>query len=80
MADPAEHRDADESGGTPRWVKVSTGIALAVIVVIALVLLLGGGEHGPGRHTGLHLNVAEGHGASAAPAMRPRSPAGLLRA
>ena len=79
MADPAEHRDDDESRGTPRWVKVSAGIALAVMVVIALVLLLGGGDHGPGRHTGLHLDVAAERGARTAPATGPPSAPGLLR-
>jgi hypothetical protein len=35
---------------TPRWVKVFAVIAAAVIVVF-LVLLLSGGDHGPGRHS-----------------------------
>ena len=37
---------------TPRWVIVSGIIALAVIVLFVVVLLVGGGEHGPGRHSG----------------------------
>ena len=35
----------------PLWVKIMGG-ALAVLVVLVLVLLLSGGEHGPGRHSG----------------------------
>lgn len=36
----------------PRWVKLS-GITLAVVVLVMLVVMLiggGPGEHGPGRH------------------------------
>lgn len=38
---------------TPAWVK-ALGLALLVIVLVVIVamLVLGGGEHGPGRHTG----------------------------
>jgi hypothetical protein len=35
----------------PRWVKVFGALALLLLVVIA-VMLLSGGNHGPGRHTG----------------------------
>ena len=38
--------------GTPRWVKVFGLIALVVLVLFVVVLLIGGGEHGPGRHSG----------------------------
>ena len=34
---------------TPRWVKVFGIIALALILLIG-IMLLSGGEHGPGRH------------------------------
>jgi hypothetical protein len=36
--------------GTPRWVKVFGLIALVVLVLFVVVLLVGGGEHGPKRH------------------------------
>jgi hypothetical protein len=39
-----------ETSGTPRWVKVSAIIALAVVVLIAVMLIVGRGSHGPGRH------------------------------
>ena len=35
--------------GIPRWVAVSATIGL-VLLVLLVVLLLTGGEHGPGRH------------------------------
>jgi hypothetical protein len=47
MSDPYRQ----PTGGTPRWVKVSGLIALAVLVAFVVVLLVGGGEHGPGRHS-----------------------------
>jgi hypothetical protein len=36
--------------GTPRWVKVSGIIALVVVLLVVVGMLIGG-EHGPGRHT-----------------------------
>jgi hypothetical protein len=35
--------------GTPRWVK-GFGIITLVLVLLVGVILLAGGEHGPGRH------------------------------
>ena len=35
----------------PRWVKVLAIIALVVVAMVA-VMLLSGGNHGPGRHMG----------------------------
>lgn len=55
MAGPAPE-SGDDAGlergdGTPRWVKVSAIVGIAVLVLVAVVLLLGGpGGHGPGRH------------------------------
>ncbi len=37
--------------GMPRWVKVIGLVVLVVALVLGAVLLLGGGEHGPARHT-----------------------------
>ncbi len=44
--------------GTPRWVKVSGIVVLALILLFAIVLLAGG-NHGPGRH--LPSGDAGGH-------------------
>jgi hypothetical protein len=62
MADPAANSDAGNNtgagpyreppAGTPRWVKVFGLIALVVLVLFVVVLLVGGGKHGPGRHSG----------------------------
>lgn len=44
----------DRGGGydaTPRWVKILAMVA-AVLVLLAAVMLLSGGNHGPGRHLG----------------------------
>jgi len=37
--------------GTPRWVKVFGLIALTLVLLVGVLLLTGGGSHGPGRHT-----------------------------
>ena len=55
MADPSSSPERVASAGrgptagTPRWVKVSGIVALAVLLLL-LVLLIAGGNHGPGRH------------------------------
>jgi hypothetical protein len=44
MAEPLRHPP------TPRWVRLS-GIVVGVLVLLAIVVMLvGGGRHGPGRH------------------------------
>jgi hypothetical protein len=42
--------DRGPTAGPPRWVKVSGIIALAVLLLVIL-LLLTGSDHGPRRHT-----------------------------
>ena len=44
-ADPTAH-------STPRWVKIVGVIAIVLVVAVGAVLLIGGGNHGPGQHTG----------------------------
>ena len=46
----AEEGRSTSPTGTPRWAKVFGLIALVVIVLFVVVLLVRGGEHGPGRH------------------------------
>ncbi|HEV8363602.1 MAG TPA: hypothetical protein VGQ52_08775 [Gemmatimonadaceae bacterium] len=36
--------------GTPRWVKVFGIIALLVVLLFVVLMVAGGGRHGPGRH------------------------------
>jgi hypothetical protein len=53
MADPPPNRDSradtGRATGTPRWVKVF-GVVALVLVVLVVVTLVIGGNHGPGRH------------------------------
>jgi len=67
MADPPPYPDSnldtsDDTGvgshhesttGTPRWVKVFGIIGIALVLLVVIMLLTGGGPggHGPGRHT-----------------------------
>ena len=56
-----DRRTADRSGGAaapgaPRWVKLFAAGAVVLILLLAIMLFVGGGEHGPGRH------VASGEG------------------
>ena len=62
-------RDREPSAGTPRWVKVFGLIALVAVVLFVVVMLVGGGEHGPGRHTP--------EGGSNTPATHTRPPPGF---
>ncbi len=50
--DPIEYRAPDGPPGLPHWVKVlALGVVIAVVALV-LVMLLVGGEHGPGMHGG----------------------------
>jgi hypothetical protein len=44
-----DRADRGPAAGPPRWVKVFGIITLALIVLV-LIVLLAGGNHGPGRH------------------------------
>jgi hypothetical protein len=37
--------------GTPRWVKVFGIIVIVAVLLVVAMMFIGGGEHGPGRHT-----------------------------
>ncbi len=47
----ADRPDANDDTGTPRWVKVFGIIALVLVLLFVVLLLAGGGSHGPARHT-----------------------------
>ena len=57
MAEPSRSPDTgaelgrESNTGTPRWVKVF-GVIAVVLVLLVGIMLLTGGNHGPGRHTG----------------------------
>jgi len=42
---------ADAPAGIPRWVKVFAVVGLVIIVLLVVAMLVGG-NHGPGRHSG----------------------------
>ena len=42
--------DVPSYPGTPRWVKVSGVIAIVVVLLLGIMMLTGGGDHGPSRH------------------------------
>jgi hypothetical protein len=60
---PPPHHDSkgntDRDTGTPRWVKVF-GIIAIVLVLLFVILLLTGRDHGPGRHL-RSADAAAGH-------------------
>lgn len=37
--------------GTPRWVKILGAIVIALILLLVIVNVIGGGNHGPAMHT-----------------------------
>lgn len=50
--------------GMPRWVKIFLVVAAVLVVLLVAGMLIGGGQHGPGRH----LNSTAGLVAAAVPA------------
>ena len=50
IAVPRAGRRADWVAGVPRWVKVFVITTLALVLLLVVVMLLTGGQHGPGRH------------------------------
>lgn len=45
---------------TPRWALVLGFVTLIVILVAVIMMVAGGGQHGPGRHTGGEPGVQRG--------------------
>jgi hypothetical protein len=50
----------------PRWVKVFAAIAVLLVLVVVVMLLVGS-DHGPGMHTGLRSVTAPTYGALVGP-------------
>jgi hypothetical protein len=40
----------DRFAGVPRWVKIFVVVAAVVVLLMVAVMLMTGGQHGPGRH------------------------------
>jgi len=51
---------------TPRWVWVSLAVVGVLAALAVVVLLVSGGEHGPGRHTSLGATSLTGTAISTA--------------
>jgi hypothetical protein len=51
----------------PRWVKAFGIVALVVVLVIVIMLLVGGEQHGPGRHASRGDATAASVGGSTSP-------------
>ena len=58
MADPSSYTDPgndtdmrSDGEGMPRWVKAFAIIAIVVALLVIVVMVALGGEHGPARHT-----------------------------
>ncbi len=49
MSQTSDEIDRALLPSTPRWVKVFGAIAL-ILILLAGIILISGGEHGPGRH------------------------------
>jgi hypothetical protein len=60
------------TAGVPRWVKVFVVTALGLALLMVVVMLVSGGQHGPGRH----LSSAE----LDAPVMQSAGPASFFSA
>jgi hypothetical protein len=50
-------RMADPPPGMPRWVKLF-GIIVLVLVLLFVLSVVAGGQHGPGRHVSSGASVA----------------------
>lgn len=56
MGEPAS--ESEETGSEasppsmPRWVKVAVLVVLVLVAGLVIIMLVAGGEHGPGLHTG----------------------------
>ena len=50
MTDPPDYRDP-EPRTTRRWLRVLLVVTAIALLLIVVVQLVGGGEHGPARHS-----------------------------
>jgi len=50
MTDQTRGPDATDRPATPWWVKVVAIAILVLLILAAIVMVVGGGRHGPGLH------------------------------
>jgi hypothetical protein len=56
MSNPRAHPNSDDhepqipTAGMPRWVKAFVITVAALVLLLVAVMLITGGDHGPGRH------------------------------
>jgi uncharacterized cupredoxin-like copper-binding protein len=68
---------------TPRWVKAIGIVLIAVVLIALVVMVVGGGQHGPGMHTGTgggSRSLGSPAAASAGAVGSPADPAEVTRA
>ena len=69
MADQSGGPEANHRPSTPWWVKAIGMAILVVLILAAIVMVVGGGRHGPGLHapsgTELHPSRPAAYGAGA---------------
>jgi hypothetical protein len=52
--------DSEPTTSTPRWVKVSGIIAIVLVLLVVIMMFIGGGKHGPGRHIPSSSGIEQG--------------------
>jgi hypothetical protein len=57
VTDPPDYRDP-EPRTTRRWLRLLVIVSAIALLLLLVVKLVGGGEHGPARHSAAPLAVA----------------------
>ncbi|QUW23316.1 hypothetical protein JSQ81_07215 [Sporosarcina sp. Marseille-Q4063] len=52
--------DRKSTTSTPRWVKVSGIVVIILVLLVIAIMIISGGEHGPGRHLPSSNSVEQG--------------------
>ncbi|MEC5425334.1 hypothetical protein QGM71_17775 [Virgibacillus sp. C22-A2] len=52
--------DHESTTSTPRWVKLSGIIIIIVIMIAIFIMVISGGNHGPGRHMPSSIGIEQG--------------------
>lgn len=49
MTDEQQQHVQEQPPGLPRWVKIA-GTVVGILILVLVIAMLAGGNHGPGRH------------------------------